>query len=516
MKRSDHIFLPNEVSDYSLPELRHHNSERRHPMSPNSATRAKHAGWTFAITSTAVFMTSLDNLVVTMALPTIRAHLHATLGGLEWTVSAYTLTFAAFLLTGATLGERFGRRRLFVAGLSVFTLGSAVAALAPNIDVLVLARAAQGFGAAVVTPITLTLLAGAVSLERRALALGAWGAMAGLAVALGPLVGGAIMQGASWQWIFWLNVPIGIALVPLAYARLGESRGTAKRLDFGGLVLGSAGLFAAVFALVRTTSVGWSSPEVLGPLAAGLVLLVAFTLYERRAPEPMLPLRLFRNRGFTASNVASMLMSFGMFGSIFLLAQFLQIVQHYSPLAAGVRTLPWTAMPMLVAPIGGLITQRLGGRPVLATGLALQALGLAWLAVVASPTVSYGALVPAFLLNGVGMALFFAPMASTVLGTVKPEEEGIASGVNNAIRELGGVLGVAVLASVFSSSGGYGSAHAFVSGLTPAVFAGAAVVGVAVVAALLIPRRPSRTRPAPVDIDLVQELLPLAVLEPVA
>jgi EmrB/QacA subfamily drug resistance transporter len=485
-------------------------------MPRNAPTQGKRAGWTFAIASTAVFMTSLDNLVVTMALPNIRAHLHATLGGLEWTVSAYTLTFAALLLTGSTLGERFGRRRLFVLGLSTFTLGSAAAALAPNIDLLIMARAMQGVGAAVVTPLTLTLLAGAVSLERRAMALGAWGAIAGLAVALGPVVGGAIVQGAAWQWIFWLNVPIGLALVPLAYARLDESKGTAERLDLGGVALASSGLFGVVFALVRTTSVSWGSAEVLAPLAAGVALLIAFALYEARTPEPMLPLRLFRSRGFTASNLASMLMSFGMFGSIFLLAQFLQIVQHYSPIAAGIRTLPWTAMPLLVAPLAGILTQRAGGRPVLATGLALQALGLAWLAVVASPSVAYSDLVPAFLLNGVGMALFFAPMASTVLSAVDRHEEGIASGVNNAIRELGGVLGVAVLASVFSGEGSYASGHAFVQGLHPAVFVGAVVVGVAVIAALFIPGRTRGARPGPLVAESPETMFEPRVLEPVA
>jgi EmrB/QacA subfamily drug resistance transporter len=456
-------------------------------VSRNDTAKAKRTAWTLGITSTAVFMTSLDNLVVTMALPTIRANLHASLGGLEWTISAYTLTFAALLLTGSTLGERFGRRRMFVVGLMTFTLGSAAAALAPSINVLVAARAAQGVGSAIVTPLTLTLLARAVPLERRAMALGVWGAIAGLAVALGPVVGGAIVESASWQWIFWLNVPIGLALVPLAYARLEESRGAATHLDLGGLALASAGLFGVVFALVRTTSVGWASPEVVVSLVAGSMLLALFALYEGRTAEPMLPLRLFRSRGFSASNVAAMLMSFGMFGSIFLLAQFLQIVQHYSPLSAGVRTLPWTAMPMFVAPFAGLLTQRIGGRPVLAAGLALQALGLAWLAAVTSPSAPYADFVPAFLVSGVGMALFFAPMASTVLGTVDRHEEGIASGVNNAIRELGGVLGVAVLASVFSSQGSYASGRAFVRGLTPAVFAGAGVVAVAVAAALMIP-----------------------------
>jgi MFS family permease len=325
------------------------------------------------------------------------------------------------------------------------------------------------------------------------------------------------VQGASWQWIFWVNVPIGLALLPLAYFRLEESSGTSGRLDLKGLALASSGLFGVIFALVRSTSVGWHSPEVYGPLALGLVLLVAFALVERGAEAPMLPLQLFRNRSFSASNLASMLMSFGMFGSIFLLAQFLQIVQHYSPLEAGIRTLPWTAMPMLVAPLAGIMTQRIGGRPVLVTGLALQAAGLAWLAVVASPTVAYTDLVPAFLLNGVGMALFFAPMASTVLSSVGAGLEGVASGVNNAIRELGGVLGIAVLASVFSSRGGYASGHAFVSGLGPAVFAGAAVVGLAVVAALAIPRR-RQVAPA-TDLDLRPEADERGsewVLEPVA
>jgi len=311
-------------------------------------------------------------------------------------------------------------------------------------------------------------------------------------VASGPLVGGAIVEWASWQWIFWLNVPIGLVLLPLAYARLEESRGTAQRLDLPGVALGTSGLFGIVFGLVRSTSLGWSSPEVSGPLALGVVLIVLFALVERKSSAPMLPMRLFRNRAFTASNVASLLMSFGMFGSIFLLAQFLQIVQGYSPLRAGLSILPWTAMPMLIAPVAGIITQRIGGRPVLAVGLALQSLGLAWLAVVVSPTVPYSDLVPAFVLSGIGMSLFFAPMASTVLGAVRPGEEGIASGVNNAIREMGGVLGIAVLASVFSATGSYASGKAFVSGLVPATAAGAAIVGCAVVAALAIPRRGRR------------------------
>ncbi|HEY5985011.1 MAG TPA: DHA2 family efflux MFS transporter permease subunit [Streptosporangiaceae bacterium] len=444
--------------------------------------------WTFAVTSTALFMASLDNLVVTTALPSIRAQMHASLEGLQWTVNAYTLTFAVLLLTGASLGERYGRRRLFVTGLGLFTAGSAAAALAPGIGALIAARAVQGVGAAILIPLTLTLLSAAVSPRRRGLALGAWGAVGGLAIAIGPLVGGAVVEGASWQWIFWLNVPIGIALLPIARARLTESRGPAFRLDLPGLVLASLGLFGIVLGVVRGNNHGWTSATVLPPLVAGGLLVAAFIAWELRAREPMLPLQLFRSRGFAVTNAASLLMFFGMFGSIFLLAQFLQVVQHYSPLQAGLRTLPWTAMPVLIAPIAGSLSDRIGGRPLLAAGLALQAIGLGWLAVVSSPTVAYTALVPAFVVSGVGMSLFFAPVANVLLSSVRRDQEGIASGANNAIRELGGVFGIAVLGAVFSARGGYASGAAFVSGLSSAVWVGGAAVTAAATAALLLPR----------------------------
>ena len=472
---------------------------------------ARRSLWAFVITSAASFMAALDNLVVTTALPSIRAHLHAGLGGLEWTVNAFTLTFAVLLLTGASLGDRYGRQRLFAGGLAVFTLGSALAALAPSVGWLVMARALQGVGGAVVMPLSLTLLSAAVPPERRNLAFGAWGAVSGLAVALGPVVGGAIVSAFSWQWIFWLNVPIGLVLLPLALTRLEESRGPARHLDLPGLALASAALFGVVLALVRSTSLGWSSGEIWGGLVAGLALLGAFLAWEARAPEPMLPLRLFRSRSFSASNAASLLMSFGMFGSIFLLAQFLQLVQHESPLSAGIHTLPWTAMPILVAPLGGLLTERLGGRAVLTTGLVLQSVGLLVIGLVLTPTVAYAALVPAFVVGGTGMALFFAPMASTVLSSVRREEEGIASGANNSLRELGGVLGIAVLASVFSARGGYASGATFVAGTVPAVIVGAAVVLAGAVSAFLLPGR----RPAPVVESVRPDELGAALAEAV-
>jgi EmrB/QacA subfamily drug resistance transporter len=454
---------------------------------PDGTTGRRLALTTFAITSIALFMVSLDNLVVTTALPVIKESLDASLSQLEWTVNAYTLTFAVLLLTGAALGDRFGRRRMFTIGVGIFTAASVAAALAPTGDLLVLARALQGIGAAIVTPLSLTILSDAVPAERRGLALGAWGAISGLAIALGPLVGGAIVEGLNWQAIFWLNVPVGIALVPLAAVVLRESHGPDAALDLPGLGFASTGLFALVWALIRGNEEGWTSAGILGAFAAAAVLLVAFVAWEARTTNPMLPLRFFRNRSFSAANGVSLLMSFGLFGAIFLLAQFFQVAQGYSPLEAGLRTLPWTMMPIFVAPIAGVLSDRIGGRPLLFTGMVLMSAGLTWIATVATPTVEYLALVPAFMLAGIGMSLFFAPTANIVLSAVRPEEEGRASGANNTIREIGGVFGVAVLASIFSANGGYTSPQAFVDGMVPAVWVGAGVLAVAAVVALAIP-----------------------------
>ncbi|MFJ3639031.1 MFS transporter [Streptomyces sp. NPDC090108] len=458
------------------------------------AARRGQVVWALVITSVAGFMAALDNLVVTTALPSIREDLGGGLSDLEWTVSAYTLTFAVLLMTGAALGDRFGRRRLFLAGLVVFTGASAAAAMAPGIDSLIAARAVQGVGAAVMMPLTLTLLTAAVPAARRGMAYGIWGAVNGLAVASGPLIGGSLTEHVSWHWIFWLNVPLGVALLPLARLRLAESYGTGAPLDVPGTLLASGGLFGIVYGLVRGPSDGWTGSLVLTGLVAGGALLTGFVVYSTRAANPMLPMRLFRSRAFSGINAASLLMFLGMFGSIFLLSQYMQGVLGYSPTEAGLRMLPWTGMPMLVAPVAGILSDRVGGRPVVAVGLLLQAAGLGYLAYVVTADLSYGTQLPGLIVSGIGMALYFAPAANLVMSSVRPQEQGIASGANNALREVGGALGVAVMASIFSAQGGYESARSFVDGLRPALVTGAAVIALAAVATLVIPAR-RRTGP---------------------
>jgi EmrB/QacA subfamily drug resistance transporter len=452
-------------------------------------TEKSRALWALGVASAAVFMVTLDNLVVTNALPVIRRDLHASLQSLEWTVNAYTLTFAVLLLTGAALGDRFGRKRLLAIGLSLFTVASAAAALAPTASALVIARAAQGVGGAIVMPLTLTIISAAMPKEKRAAAIGIWGGVAGLAVALGPVVGGAIVDGISWHWIFWVNVPIGIVLVPLALRRVDETYGRDAALDVRGLVLASAGLFGVVWGVVRSQQIGWTSGEVVFALTAGAIGVVAFLAWELAADEPMLPLRLFADRTFAAANAATFLMYLGFFGAVFLITQYWQFAHGYSPLGAGLRLLPWTVMPMFVAPFAGILATRIGERPLLIVGLSFMAFAVLWFAEAASATSSYASLLPSLIVGGIGSGLFWAPSASIVLGAAREEEEGVASGANNSIRELGGVFGVAVLTSIFSAHGSFATPEVFVNGLKPAMVVGGVLVALAAAAAFALPRR---------------------------
>ena len=446
------------------------------------------AGWTLALAALGTFLPTLDIVVVSTALPTLRIHLHAGLADLEWTINSYNLVFAVFMLTGAALGDRFGRKRLFVSGVVLFTLASLANALSTSSGELIAFRAVQGVGAAIILPLTVTLVADVVPVGRRATAIGVLGGVTGLGVAAGPVVGGAIVQGISWQWIFWINVPVGAVVAVLSALFLRESRGPRPQVDIPGLLLAGGAMFGLVWAAVRGPSAGWGSGEVVGALAGGLLSAVVFVFWERRARTPMLPVSYFRNRGFTGANIASYFMQISIIGSLFMITQLFQIGMGYSPLAAGVRILVWMAMPMLVAPPGGILAGRLGNRPVLLVGLTLQAAGLAWLAAAVHTGVAYPALIGALIVAGVGISLCFPVVSNAIVDAVPFDEIGVANGANKTFVELGSVSGVAVLSAVFASKGGYGSTAQFVSGFKAAMFTSAALAAVGLVGALLLPR----------------------------
>lgn len=450
--------------------------------------------WTFAVVSLALFMGMLDNLVVTTALPAIKRALGASIGDLEWTVNAYTLAFAVLMIPAAALGDRYGRRRVLLIGVALFTAGSAAAALSGSATALSLARALQGVGGAAITPLTLTILTRAFPAEQRAAAIGLWSGVSGLGLAAGPLVGGAIVNGWTWNAVFWINVPVGLLLLVLGRLRLEESRGDQQPLDLPGIALIGPGLTGIVYGLVRGNALGWTSGQVLGAIGAGVALTAAFVLRQRAASHPMISLSLFRSGDFSAANTVGFLMSFGMFGSIFLITLFVQTVLHFSPLRAGLGTMPWTGTIMLVAPIAGIVAGRIGARPLVLAGMAIQAVSLAWIGAIASTTVPYSHLLPPFILGGLGMGLTFAPLSEAVMGAVTGSQQGQASSVYNTIRELGGVFGVAILGAVFQHVAA--TPADFVSGFRDALLVGAGVLTAGVALSVLLPGRIQRAAAA--------------------
>ena len=452
-----------------------------------AATRRIPLALAILATGIPMFMATLDNLVMTNALPVIRTDLNASIEELQWFVNAYTLVFASLILTAVALGDRFGRRTVFVAGISIFTIASVFAALSTDPASLIVARAVQGLGGAGIMPLSLSLLAGSVEPKRRPLAIGIWGGIAGLGVAAGPLIGGAVVQGWSWQAIFWINVPVGIIAVPLILAVLPNAFGARLRADVVGLLLGGLGVLGIVFGIVRGNPAGWDSFEVVGSLAAGVVLLTAFLLWERRAAAPLLPLRLFRDRSFTIANVIGFGFSFGMFGAVFILIQFLQIVQGHSPLEAALMTMPWTMAPMVVAPLAGIFSGRIGTRALIVAGLLFQATGLFWIALTMTATVPYTELVAPFVFAGIGMGLVFAPSSTAVLAHITEADTAKASGTNSTLREIGVALGIAVLTAVFTGAGGQLTPTGYVDAAIPAVFVGGAVVLASAIVALFLP-----------------------------
>jgi EmrB/QacA subfamily drug resistance transporter len=457
--------------------------------------------WVVILTAIGSMMAAIDTLVVATALSEIRLDLGATVEQLEWTVNAYNLSFAVLLITGAALGDRFGRRRLYAVGLGLFAAASAAGALAPDVGTLIAARAVQGAGSALIMPLGLALLSAAFPPEKRGAAIGIFSAITGLAVASGPFVGGAVVEGIDWQWIFWINVPIGLAAIPLVLTRMKESYGPDRSLDLRGLALVSAGALGIVWGLMRGNQIGWDSAELIGSLAAGLALLGAFVAWELRIPEPMLPIRFFRSRSFSAGNTAIFFTFASLFGAVFFYAQLLQFGLGYGPLETGLRLLPWTATFMTVAPVAGALSDKIGERPLMVAGLLLQAVGMGWLALIAEPGLGYTEMLAPFIVAGVGVSMAIPAAQNSVVGAIESDAIGKAAGANSMMRELGGVFGIAIAVAVFAAAGSYASPAAFTDGFGPAIGVAAALSVAGAVAGLALPgRRPAAAagRPGPV------------------
>jgi EmrB/QacA subfamily drug resistance transporter len=458
--------------------------------------------WVLALASAASLMVVLDTLVVSTALTTIRVHLGASVEELGWTINAYTLSFAVLLMPAAAAGDRLGRRRVFTAGLGLFTAASAACALATSAEWLIAARAVQGAGAALVMPCALTLLSAAFPPALRPRALGTFTAVTGLAVPLGPLLGGAVVQGISWPWIFWFNVPAGAVVITLARARMPESRGPAAAVDLPGAVLVAGAAFAIVWGLVRGNQAGWGSAEVVSALAAGALLAAGFVAWELRSRAPMLPMRLFRSRAFSADNAGMFFLWASALGALFFMAQYLQNALHYGPLAAGLRLMPWGATTVLIPQLAGSLIARFGERPFLTAGLTLHAAGMTWIALIAGPHLGYWQMVTPLVISGAGVAMASPAAQSSVLSSAAPQDIGKVSGAFSTMRQLGGAFGVAVLVAVFSRTGSYASAQAFTNGFAPAIGACAALSLSGAAVGLLVPSRRTATKVAPTKASL--------------
>jgi EmrB/QacA subfamily drug resistance transporter len=454
-----------------------------------------HLGWVLGLTSTAFFMVVLDSVVVITALPRMQRDLHVGLASLQWTLTAYNIAFAAGIITAAAVGDRFGRRPIFSIGLALFTVTSAACALSPDAPELIAARIVQGLGAAIVLPLSLTILTTAFPVQRRGMIVGIYGGLAGLAVALGPIIGGAVTQGIDWHWIFWINVPIGAAALPLAMRLLPDSYGAQERLDPLGVTLVTSGIVAIVWALVRADQAGWASAEIVNCLVCGSVLLLAFAAWEQRVSEPMVPLRLFRSRAFAVGNATTFLMTGAIFAAGFLVTQEFQLARGYSPVSAGVRLLPFFATPMVISPIAGAVSDRIGRRPVMATGLFLLTAGLAWAAIRGSLSMNWVELDIALLIAGVGVSMALPTVPTAVLNAVAPSELGKASGINYMMQRLGPAVAIAVASAVFAAYGHLATPVSVTDGFKPALAACAGFALLAALSALAI--TPPKTHHAP-------------------
>jgi EmrB/QacA subfamily drug resistance transporter len=458
------------------------------PAEPGQpATTRATRRWTLILGAFTSFLVGLDALVVATALPTLHQDYGGGVETLSWTVNAYQLAFAASILTGSSLGDRFGRRRVFIIGLAVFTVASALCALSPNAGLLIASRAAQGIGGGIAVPLALALITDTTPLQQRGKALGIWGALTGVAVAVGPLVGGAIVDGLAWQWIFWLNVPVGIAVAALATRKIDRDlRARGGRFDPVGLALATLGVFAIAQALIRGNAAGWSAPSVLGGLVGGVVVLVLFVAWERRVAHPMMPMTLLANRGFAAGCIAGFALMAGVYALGFLTAQYLQLALNHGPLGVGIRLLPATALALFLSPVAGRLADRVGDRPIMTLGLTLHGLGLLLIGVLVTSTSSYITIIGPLFVAGTGIAIAFPTVATAVMRTIPPAQTALASGISNTFRQVGAVFGVAVAAAIFSTYGDYESPAQFVDGYGPALTALGVVCVVAAVTAIVV------------------------------
>jgi EmrB/QacA subfamily drug resistance transporter len=448
--------------------------------------------WALALTCIASFMVTLDSLVVVTALPAIRQTLNVSLELLQWTINAYTLAFAAGIITASVLGDRLGRRRVFAAGLLLFAAASAACAAATSGELLIIARTVQGLAAALVAPLSLTILAAAFPAERRGAITGIWGGVAGLAVASGPLVGGVLTQSLGWHAVFWLNVPVGLTAAALSMLRLPESYGPRSRIDLPAVGLVSGGAVGIVLGLVRASALGWGSFEALVSLALGGACTLAFIGWELRAVDPMLPMRMFRSRTFTAANATGFFMSAAQFAAAFLIAQYFQLAVGYSPLETGLRILPWTMTPLFVAPLAGALSDRLGRQPLMLSGMVLQATGILAFALLAG--LGYLPGIVALIVAGVGVSMVLPVAPAAVLSAVAPADMGRASAVSNTLQRFGTAFGVAIATAVFTANGSLASAADFTAGLRPALLA---VAGLSILGAITASAIRQRVASAP-------------------
>ncbi|UQR64590.1 DHA2 family efflux MFS transporter permease subunit [Bradyrhizobium sp. C-145] len=452
-------------------------------------TNRAEQNWVLGVTALASFMMALDAMIITTAFAAIRSEFGSPVETLQWTVNAFNLTFALLLLTGAALGDRFGRRRMFAAGIALFVVASAACALAGNATALIAARALQGAGAALVMPLAMAILSGTFGREERARALGIFSSLTGCALIIGPAIGGFITEHLGWRWVFWINLPIGLIAIGLVLVRLRESFGPAAALDIPGLSLVALAALALVWSLLRGNAVGWASAEVTGALMSGLVFAAGFVFWELRAAAPMVPMRLFASRALASGMSASVLFYAAMYGVLFLLPQFLQITLGFDAFGAGLRLLPWTATLFVTAPVAGAVVNRFGERPLVVTGLLMQAIGLGWIAEIVNPAVPYSALVAPLVLAGVGVSMAMPAAQNAILSSVAVAEMGKASGVFNMGRFLGGMFGIAALVATFSANGAVNSAAHFESGFAAAMSLAATLSLAGAIAGFFLPAR---------------------------